>query len=405
WSFLKVHLKEGFGSGADFDNYKQGGRFTVSLPEQMESTNILNSNSAYTHMTLNLVYDGLYKYNPYSLEDCAWLATDWLVEEVDPANLAATPGAVEGDLTKITYHLRNETILWHDGQELTSEDVAYSYTLVNESNSPVYLTAVQDVTHVEIPDAKTVEIFCKIGGLFTLHRTSLPVFPKHIWEPISNPLTWSNSDPVGSGPYKWKSRTPGELVVLERNDGFIYNPRNYGGSPVTTTTSSSISTATTTTTTTTTTTANNPPHITVLYPNGGEEISGEITIMWSGGDDDGDQIAYDVFISPDIGQTWIQLADDIIQNYFEWNTQYYADGNTYLVKIVANDWADSTVDLSDGVFSIVNENNESSTETSSINPVDPFSSEGFDMTSIILLLPLISIKLIRKNRMKRKNKK
>ncbi|MHA1166873.1 MAG: hypothetical protein ACTSRU_03555, partial [Candidatus Hodarchaeales archaeon] len=145
--------------------------------------------------------------------------------------------------------------------------------------------------------------------------------------------------------------------------------------------------------------------ITVLYPNGGEEISGEITIMWSGGDDDGDQIAYDVFISPDIGQTWIQLADDIIQNYFEWNTQYYADGNTYLVKIVANDWADSTVDLSDGVFSIVNENNESSTETSSINPVDPFSSEGFDMTSIILLLPLISIKLIRKNRMKRKNKK
>ncbi|MHA1451198.1 MAG: hypothetical protein ACTSP4_17490 [Candidatus Hodarchaeales archaeon] len=41
WSFLKVHLKEGFGSGANFDNYKQGGRFTVSLPEQMESTNIL----------------------------------------------------------------------------------------------------------------------------------------------------------------------------------------------------------------------------------------------------------------------------------------------------------------------------------------------------------------------------
>jgi len=262
WSFLKVHLKEGFGSGADFDNYKQGGRFTVSLPEQMESTNILNSNSAYTHMTLNMVYDGLYSRNPYSLADGAGIAYDWKVEQVDPANLTATPGAVEGDLTKITYYLRNETILWHDGQELTSEDVAYSYTLVNESNSPVYLTAVQDVTHVETPDAKTVEIFCKIGGLFTLHRTSLPVFPKHIWEPISNPLTWSNPDPVGSGPYKWKSRTPGELVVLERNDDYIYNPRNYvwpGIPEETTTTSESTSSAISTTTTATTTTEEPAP--------------------------------------------------------------------------------------------------------------------------------------------------
>lgn len=254
WSFLKVHLKEGFGSGTNFDDYKQGGRFTVSLPEQMESTNVLNSNSAYTHMTLNMVYDGLYGRNPYSLADGAGLAYDWSVEQVDPANLAATPRAEAGDLTKITYHLRPERMDWHDGVELTSEDVAYSYTLVNESNSPVYLTAVSDVTHIETPDAKTVEIFCDIGGLFTLHRTSLPVFPKHIWEPIENPLTWSNPTPIGSGPYKWKSRTPGELVVLERNDDYVYNPQKYvwpgiPDEPVgTTTTETPTATSETTTT-------------------------------------------------------------------------------------------------------------------------------------------------------------
>lgn len=223
WSFLKVHLKDEFGSGTAYDNWKQGGRFTVSLPQQMESTNILNSNSAYTFMTLNLVYDGLYGRNPYSLADGASVAYDWTVEEVEQG---VTSNAEPGDITKITYHMF-DGFEWHDGVPLTAEDVAYSYQLVNESNSPVYLTAVQDVTHVEVVDDTTVEIFCSIGGLFTLHRTSLPIWPKHIWEPVDTPLTWSNPNPVGSGPYKWKSRTAGELVVLERNDDYFYNPRIY----------------------------------------------------------------------------------------------------------------------------------------------------------------------------------
>ena len=224
WTFLKVHLKDAYGSGAVYDTFKQGGRFTVSLPQSMESTNILNSNSAYTHMTLNLVYDGLYSSNPYTLADGASVAKDWIVEEVEEG---VTPRAEAGDITKITYTLQEEDMYWHDGMPLTSLDVAYSYSLVNESNSPVYLTAVQDVTHVETPDNKTVEVFCDIGGLFTLHRTSIPIWPQHIWEPIESPLTWSNEIPIGSGPYKFKSRAAGELVVLERNDDYIYNPRNY----------------------------------------------------------------------------------------------------------------------------------------------------------------------------------
>lgn len=254
WTFLKVHLKEAYGSGVVYDTFKQGGRFTVSLPQQMESTNILNSNSAYTHMTLNMVYDGLYSRNPYSLADGASVAKDWTVEEVDEN----TTRAEAGDITKITYILQDEDMYWHDGELLTSEDVAYSYQLVNETNSPVYLTAVQDVTHIETPDDKTVEIFCSIGGLFTLHRTSLPIWPKHIWEPIENPLTWSNPQPIGSGPYKWKTRAAGELVVLERYDDYIYNPRNYdwpgdGVDPIPTLPSTDTQTTTSVSGTTTTT--------------------------------------------------------------------------------------------------------------------------------------------------------
>ncbi|MHA1451197.1 MAG: ABC transporter substrate-binding protein [Candidatus Hodarchaeales archaeon] len=161
-------------------------------------------------------------------------------------------------MQKITYYL-HDGYEWHDGQPLTSEDVAFSYQLINESNSPSLTDSVDPVTHVETPNATTVEIFCDVGGLFTFHRTSVPIFPKHIWESVSNPLTWSNPDPVGSGPYKWRSRTPGELVVLERNDDYFYNPRNYEypsqeGTTTTTTTTDSGVTETTSESTTTTTT-------------------------------------------------------------------------------------------------------------------------------------------------------
>jgi len=73
--------------------------------------------------------------------------------------------------------------------------------------------------------------------------------PKHVWEEVNSPLTWDNPDVIGSGPYMLKSRTPGELVVLERNDAFIYNPRNYK-SPWVETSESSVETTTETSTST-----------------------------------------------------------------------------------------------------------------------------------------------------------
>jgi len=254
WSFLKVQLKEDYGSGEDYNSYKQGGRFTVSLPEQMESTNILNSNSMYTHMPLDLVYDTLYKQNPYTHEDCAWLARDWLIEEVDPFNKTSIPSAMEGDLMKVTYYLQDE-LTWHDGVPLTSSDVAFSYELINSSNSPVYFSAVKDISHVETPNVTTVEIFTSSSSIFTLHKISIPIFPQHIWNSVENPLTWDNPEPIGSGPYKWKERVAGDHITLERNDNFYYNPRNYMEEiPMTTTPSSTQESTTITTASSITTT-------------------------------------------------------------------------------------------------------------------------------------------------------
>jgi ABC-type transport system substrate-binding protein len=232
----KVQLKPEYGAayGEQYEKYRQGGRFTMSLPQAMGATNYLTSpggQSAYTAMCLALVYDGIYNRNPYSLEDAMGVAKDWSIEEVnmsDPDVATDHPRAVAGDQQKITFNLHTG-FTFHDGQPLTADDVAYAYELINRSQSPIYLDSIEPVTHVEVVDSTTVEVYCDTPSIFNFHRApgNWVVWPKHIWENVANPLTWENPTPIGSGSYKWKSRTPGELVVIERNDDYFYNARNY----------------------------------------------------------------------------------------------------------------------------------------------------------------------------------
>ncbi|MDT7890316.1 MAG: ABC transporter substrate-binding protein [Desulfurococcales archaeon] len=43
--------------------------------------------------------------------------------------------------------------------------------------------------------------------------------PKKFWE--SQKIDRVNSNPVGSGPFKFVSRTPGESIVIERDPNYL----------------------------------------------------------------------------------------------------------------------------------------------------------------------------------------
>ncbi|MFW9993492.1 MAG: ABC transporter substrate-binding protein [Candidatus Odinarchaeota archaeon] len=258
WTFAQVRLKAGA------DEYGRGGRFIVGLPEPMENTNPLNTNSAYSWMTMNMVYDGLYSLNPYdpSIQG-SWLAKDWKIEEVNASS--GDPNYQAGDAVKITFDLY-DNIYWHDHtattpMKLTSADIQYTYELMQESGAPSWASTVQNVTHVETPTDLQAVVYSDLTGLFTFQLVAgISILPKHIWQPVVQhlgdgsddwdySLTWENPTPVGCGPYKWGQRVPGELVVLKRYDDYIYNPARLGYVPPEPT----VTTGPTTTTTTTTT--------------------------------------------------------------------------------------------------------------------------------------------------------
>jgi parallel beta-helix repeat protein len=106
---------------------------------------------------------------------------------------------------------------------------------------------------------------------------------------------------------------------------------------------------------------------TLVYPNGGETLSGVVTIQWKIASNEKypDEISYYVFYSGDARSEWLIIpfaqittsTDPTGQKLLniEWDTKQGADGSENLIQVVAVDKVGSVVsDISDNVFQIKN---------------------------------------------------
>ena len=146
-----------------------GGVFKVSLEYTPEAYNPLVTSSAYSWQILGLIFDGLWIYNPETIEPEPWLAENWTIEK--------TP---EGYLN-VTIRLRPD-LKWSDGKPLTADDLVFSYWIVNYTQSPVFYDNIRNVIAVNKLDDRTVSVISSVAGFFEFYRvTGVPIMPLHIW--------------------------------------------------------------------------------------------------------------------------------------------------------------------------------------------------------------------------------
>lgn len=130
------------------------------------------------------------------------------------------------DFTAITVHLR-DGVTWNDGKPFTADDVVFTYNLLAENPGMVWASEVAKwVESVEKLDDLTVRFnLKKASPRFHLNREAFPavgiwggltILPKHVWEG-KDPLTFKNSPPVGTGPYKLVKATE-TAMTYERNE-------------------------------------------------------------------------------------------------------------------------------------------------------------------------------------------
>jgi len=100
----------------------------------------------------------------------------------------------------------------------------------------------------------------------------------------------------------------------------------------------------------------NSPTVSVLSPNGGEQITGEMAITWTASDvdiNDTDNLSYTVKFSHDNGTEWSALVMDHDVNELIVDSNYLPGGPNCLVKVIASDGWNRAEDISDAPFSIV----------------------------------------------------
>ena len=126
---------------------------------------------------------------------------------------------VSDDGLTYTFHLRGG-VMFHDGTALDAAAVAFSIDRMRdpESESPIAgrLGAIESVTAI---DAQTVEVALNTFNapfLSTLAGASVIVSPAAVAEHGED----YRFNPVGSGPFKLVSWTPGDEAVLERNENY-----------------------------------------------------------------------------------------------------------------------------------------------------------------------------------------
>jgi len=131
-------------------------------------------------------------------------------------------------------------------------------------------------------------------------------------------------------------------------------------------------------------TANREPSVEVASPNGGETVSGEITVSWTGGDLDDDALTYSVFYSDDGGGSWNPIGTGLSGTHIQWNTSIVDDGSNYFIRVTATDGEFTVGDISDGNFTV---NNQASTTI-------PGPGGELDTTTIIIIIIVAGVIVI-----------
>jgi len=123
---------------------------------------------------------------------------------------------------QLTLSLR-KGVKWTDGKPLTSKDVVYSLTAGRQDKT-------MDMIGFTKPESNVVSIAARgpysvVIKLKTVDSQFIPatlnsqsfIVPQHIWSKVADPATFTNPNPVGSGPFAVVNKFTTQDYVLNKN--------------------------------------------------------------------------------------------------------------------------------------------------------------------------------------------
>ena len=156
------------------------------------------SNTAYLQGATGMIYEPLMQYNlAKSGQIYPWLATSWTWAAAGTELIVQTrPGAK-----------------WSDGRPFTAADVAYTFNLLNRF--PALNTTGVSVTTATAPSpTEAILRFASPAYTELFDISQVLIVPQHVWGGVSNPVTYADDQPVGTGPYLLGSFSSSEMTLV-----------------------------------------------------------------------------------------------------------------------------------------------------------------------------------------------
>lgn len=195
--------------------YLKGGVVTFNLNEVPSSLNPLEERGANANILFELLFEGLLRVHPETLELIPALAESYEYSK---------------DQKSLIFKIRNKA-KWHDGKLVTAEDVKFSFDIIfsNKYGTLALQERYKNVKDVQVLDKQTVKFnFHKVFflNIYSIGLVeNLRIIPKHIYSNEDNVKKVRNR-PVGSGAYYVKNFDPAAgKILLWRNRvywGFQY---------------------------------------------------------------------------------------------------------------------------------------------------------------------------------------
>ena len=163
--------------------------------------------------TQRMVYNGLADYNAETGQLVPGLARSWTASEsADTFTFQLTPG-----------------VLFHDGKELTAEDVKFSFEMIVDATvGTPFASYVPNLKSVDAPDKHTVVIRFNGANVLLMPALSLMgIVPKHLWAGSDPKKNQYLTNPVGTGPFVFKEWVRSDRVAFTANKNYFRKGRPY----------------------------------------------------------------------------------------------------------------------------------------------------------------------------------
>jgi len=197
------------------EDMEYGADFIMAYPSYIRHYNPIMASDGRSLLVMSMVFDPLVSYDD-EMNIVPWLATDW---EISTDGLTLTFNIVDN-------------AKWHDGEDLTAEDVKFTIDFYKEQEAPYDTALMSRIDSVETDGDYTVILHMTEPYAWVLYDLEdVPIIPKHIWQD----KTWDwamhpDAMPIGSGPFKWDSYLDGEWIKLIANEDFWMEGKPHLGS-------------------------------------------------------------------------------------------------------------------------------------------------------------------------------